>query len=602
MSLPLLRKEAREHGAVLGATALIGAVAMVVILEAPDSPGRFVALARFLLTIAPLLALVLANRLLVREYTGRTQFFLETLPIGRARVFATKWLLGCAFMLLTAWIAWAATLRFARRSEVVASPDALGVLWCALTFCLALWSFAALAGMLGRYRYLVWAAVVITVLLALDLGGVPFYELPVIRLLGQDMQMATAQPETSAFAYALAIAAGCAAGAAALALVGSGAMASTLAQRMTARELVFTLVALIAVGTISYSLQPKPVQPPFEITQGERFEGRWTRVGVLATSTFDVESARSLARTIANDADTLIDALDLEIHPPVFVLPQQGLDRHIMQRAALDAADGIVLKVAPNVARDDVRMLVLLSLVADATFGRGMKEDRHALLDGLASYWALRDDATARDLWWLRAAAIPEPLPPDHLTAWARTSEQLGECQSLALAYSAFDTLTERLGRDATLELMKQIFRTPNDDARVLFERHPTTALAAAGIDWSWLTEAAAAARAAARERHAATLSQRPAREAAVEWRDVAGEGIRIETKVSGAERYSAYYRQLYPWTTDAGDMPRFDVLGSTAVLPLSPSRRARVLAVVEVEDAILDCPVRLAAQRLQFQ
>ena len=89
---------------------------------------------------------------------------------------------------------------------------------------------------------------------------------------------------------------------------------------------------------------------------------------------------------------------------------------------------------------------------------------------------------------------------------------------------------------------------------------------------------------------------------AAVDWRNTAGRGIEIETTLSGAERYAAYYRVLAPWTTDAGDMPRLDVLGSSAVLPLSPSTDDRVLAVIEVDDEILDCPVRVLAERLEFR
>jgi ABC-type transport system involved in multi-copper enzyme maturation permease subunit len=603
MSLPLLRKEAREHGPVLAATAVIGLVALFTILGvAEDDGGRFVGLARFLLTLGPLIALVLANRLLVREYTGRTQFFLETLPIGRARVFATKWLLGCGLMLLTAWFAWAVALRSARRAEVLASVDAFGVLECAAAYCVAVWSFAALAGMLGRYRYLAWGAIGLAALLTVNVTGVPFFYLPVIRLLAEDVQMATALPETSAFVYALVFAAVCLVAAAALALVGSGAMASTLAQRMTARERAFALVALIAVGTISATLQPKPVQPPFEITRGQRFEGRWTRVGVLPSGTLDVVSAQSLARAIADDSDALIDALDLRAHPPVFVLTQQGLDRHVMQRAALRAEDGIVLKVAPNAPTENVRMLVAHSLVADATLGRGMKDDRHVLLDGLATYWPLRDDESARERWWLRAAAIAEPQPANYLTEWAETSERLGECESLALAFSVFDTLTERLGRDATLESMRKIFVEPKDDVRVLFERRPATALASAGVDFGWLESAASAAREQARGRHQAELERRPELAAAVDWRNTPGRGIEIETTMSGAARYAAYYRVLSPWTTDAGEMPRLDVLGSSAVLPLSPSRNDRVLAVVEVDDEVLDCPVRVLAERLEFR
>jgi hypothetical protein len=273
-----------------------------------------------------------------------------------------------------------------------------------------------------------------------------------------------------------------------------------------------------------------------------------------------------------------------------------------MQRASLSAADGIVLKVAPNAPLENVRMLVLHSLLADATLGRGMKEDRHALLDGLAAYWALRSDEAVRELWWLRAAAIAEPLPHDYLTAWARTSEQLGECQSLALAFSAFDAMVERLDRAAALGVMKEILGAPKDDVRVLLEQPPAASLRAAGLDWTALAEASAAARAKARERHAAALSRRPMLRAAVATRSTPGQGIAIETTVAGAARYAAYYRQLFPWTADAGEMPRFDVLGSSAVLPLSPSRDARVLVVIEVDDEVLDCPVRVLAERIELR
>lgn len=602
MSLALLRKEAREHGVVLAIMLVIGALALYALLHVgADLGGRFVGLARFLGSIAPLLALVIANRLLVREYMGRTQFFLETLPIGRARVFATKWLLGCVLMVLTTALAWYFAVRFAARTEVLASSAALGTLLCAATFSVAVWSFAALAGMLGRYRYLVWGAVAAAGLLAVDVAGVPFYELPVIRLLGQDVQMGIGLPERAAFVHALAIIVISTAGAAALALAGSGAMASALAQRMTARERVFGIVALIAVATVGYTLEPKPVQPPFDMAGGERYEGRHTRAAVLPTSSFDADAARALARMLATDADEFIDALGLTIHPPVFVLPQQGLDRHVMQRAALRAADGIVLRVAPNAPTESVRMLTMHSLLADATRDRGMKEDRHALLDGLAAYWALRDDAAVRERWWLRAAALPDPLPPDHLTAWAATSERFGECQSLALAFSTFAALVERRGVDTALQAVREILREPPDDARAVFERSPAAVLAASGIDWDWLASAAAEARASARERHAETLARRPSITASVEWRESPGQGTAIHTSLIGVPRYVAYYGVLLPWTADVGDLSRFDVLGSSAVLPLSPAKNARVLTVLEVDDEILDCPVRVLAERLTF-
>jgi hypothetical protein len=47
--------------------------------------------------------------------------------------------------------------------------------------------------------------------------------------------------------------------------------------------------------------------------------------------------------------------------------------------------------------------------------------------------------------------------------------------------------------------------------------------------------------------------------------------------------------------------MPRLDVIGSRGVLPLSPPRDARVLAVIEVDDPVLECPDRVLAERLQL-
>jgi hypothetical protein len=270
-----------------------------------------------------------------------------------------------------------------------------------------------------------------------------------------------------------------------------------------------------------------------------------------------------------------------------------------MQRAALGEADGIVLKVATDAPPENVRMLVLHSLITDATLQRGMKDDRHVLLDGLASFWALRDDERARELWWLRAAAVDEPLPKERLTAWSETSERLGDCQAVAVAFGVFDALVGRIGLDRALALAREIFTKPPDDARVLLERRPAAALAAAGVNWDELAADAAAGRDAARARHAAELARRPQVTASVEWHSTPGRGNEIETTLTGAPRYAAYYRVLTPWTTDAGDMPRLDVIGSRGVLPLSPPRAARVLAVIEVDDEVLDCPNRVLAERL---
>ena len=602
MSLALLRKELHEHGVVLVAMLILGAIALYgLLLQGDEQGGRFIALTRFTMLFGVLLALVVANRLLVREYAGRTQLFLETLPIARARVFATKWLTGCALLLLIACGAWLASLQWIRRTEVLSWSDATGPLLAVLAFSLAIWSFAAMAAMLGRYRYVAWIALAVTMLGANVIAGTTLMDFPLLRLLGSHVAMARALPDLLAFVQAGAVVVLCTSGAVALALSGSGAMASALSQRMTARERVFVIVALLAALTLLSTLQPKPVRPPFEIASGERVQGKYADVGVLPTADVSAADAQALAATLAQDVDSLIEALHLDARASVFILPQQGLDRSAMQRAALGGEDGIVLKVAPNAPRDAVRALTLHSLLGDATLGRGLKEDRHVLLDGLAAYWALRNDPAAREVWWLRAAAHEPALDAAALTQWSVTSERVGECLSQAIAFDVFAALVEHSGLQSSLALMQRLLAIPPDNFRVLFEPSPSALLAELQLDWERLAALAEHARQRARERHAAALARRPEVESTVRWRRAASTGTTIEAALTGVDRYAVFYTPLDPWTADVGDMSRLDVRGAEAVLPISPQAGARYLTAIEIDDPVLDCPVRVLAERIEL-
>jgi len=145
MSLALVRKELGEHGWVLTIALAFDALALTAVSAAAADVGRMAAVVRFAAVAGPLNALVVANRLFAREYGGRTQLFLEVLPISRARVFATKWLLGCGFIALTTLAAWWATLSWQRRVEVISLPDALGVLLATFAGSLGYWAFAAMS-------------------------------------------------------------------------------------------------------------------------------------------------------------------------------------------------------------------------------------------------------------------------------------------------------------------------------------------------------------------------------------------------------------------------------------------------------------------------
>jgi len=600
MSYVLIRKELREHGWVIALALLLGALALLGMLEQSEQTGgRFVALVGHARSFGLLIAALLANRLFAREYSGKTQLFLEILPLGRARVFWTKWLLGLGLVAIATLGAWYGSLRWIRRSEVLDWRGALAVLGCVALFNLTGWAYAAMAGMLGRYRYLAWLAGPLLAYTVHDAAGIPIEELPAFRLLGEDVAMARPQVGALALVQAGSLALVCAGAGMLLATAGSGAIASTLARRMTTRERVFIVSASITGLALLTALESKPEPPPFELTEGEIVADGLARVAVMPTGELDAARASELARVISRDADTLIDRLGVSAQPRVFVLPQQGLDRTVMQRAVLSGAQGIVLRVAPDAPRPQLRALVLHSLVADVTLQRALKEDRHVLLDGLSAYWAVRDDPAARERLWSRAAASAAPLSAERLQRWAETSEQLGSCLADASAFAVFATLEGALGQSALWTLLRGLFSRPHDDVRVLFEPSVAQRLQRAGLSWSRLAALSERARLAARARNAAVLALRPSYRASVSASATRDRGRTVAIALAGSPQYFALYQVLLPWTPGVDGMSRFDVRKARAVLPLSPPRGSRVLVALEVEDATLDCPVRVLARRV---
>lgn len=601
MSLALVRKEVREHGWVLGALVVLEALSLAgLLVNASDQGGRFAALVRFTGAFGSLGAVVTANRLFAREYSGRTQLFLEVLPVTRARVLATKWLTGAAFQGGLVALAWAVTLAFMRRTEVVSFPDALRALVAAQAFTLALWGYAAMAGLLGRYRYVAWLAVGFFLYVLDEVAKVPLREAPLLCLLNDARAMARTPVPARALLEAAVVTVGAALVTFALGLRGSGALAAALARRMTARERVFVIASFAVALVVADRLQKERQLPPFELAEATRATATRSVVGVMTTDDVDQARARDLGQAVAADVDALAAALGLPKPPPVFLLPQRGLEPTHTERAGLGKAQGIVLRAAPDGDASVLRARVLHELLVDATDGRGRLEDRHALLDGLAVWWASRDDVAQQETWRKRATASAVPLSRASVLRWNETSERLGDCVANAVAFSLVDTLAASAGPDAVQRLGARLFPKPGSAlASALQEPAPEALLRELGTDWDGLTRAAEARRLAVATAHHDELAARPAPTAHVALRREGGAGV-VTVRVDGVERWRALYGRLGPWSRGQWNLPRLDVRGPTATLPVTLARGERLLAVVEYDDAVLGCPVRVAAQRLE--
>lgn len=587
MSLALIRKELREHGWVFAAVVLFDGVTLAVQLStAGDQGGRFAALVRFA-GVLTLSALVASNRLFAREYGGKTQLFLEVLPITRARVLATKWLLGAAFQGGVMLAAWAATLVYMRRSEVITLDDALRPLLATEAYTLAIWSFSAMAGLLGRYRYVAWMALCLFYF-TLAQAEVPAADSPLTRLLSEAIAMARTPVPARSLVEALVMILGSVAVTTVLALTGSGSIAATLAKRMTGRERAFIVAATFVAVVAATKLKKEHELPPFELAAATRSTSSRTLVGVMQTDEVGDDAARSLGAAVARDVDTLTESLHLATPPSVFLLPQRGLEPTVTERATLTGAQGIVVRAAPDIEPSMLRSRVLHELLRDVTESRGLKEDRHALLDGLAVWWAVKDDVVLRERWWRRAAASRVELDANSIARWSETTERTGECGANALGFALVDTLVAEVGRDRVLELAAKLFTAPRTGLLApLLEDTPEDLLKTAGTEWSPIA-------AAAEQRRLGLREPRP------ETAEVGVEGDVVKVRVTGVARWRALYGKLGPWSRGQTGLSRLDVKGSGATLPLTLSRGDRLLVLVEHDDDALGCPVRLEARRLE--
>ena len=594
MSLALVRKELREHGWVFAAVVAVdGLILAVQLSTASDSGGRFAALTRFAAVLC-LSALVASNRLFAREYGGKTQLFLEALPISRARVLATKWLVGAAFQCGLMLAGWAITLQYMRRTEVITLGDAGHALLATEAFTLAVWSFSAMAGLLGRYRYLAWM-MLLFLLVLLDEFSIKAAESPLINLLTEATAMARTPVSSIALIEAAILVVLAVTLTAALGLTGSGAMAAALARRMTGRERAFVIAATMVAVFVVAKLKKDHELPPFDLAAATRSTTGRGVVGVMKTEEVSEEQARSLGEEVSGDVDSLAAALHLEKTPSIFLLPQRGLEPSTTQRATLAGAKGIVVRSAPDTEPSIVRSRVLHELIKDATESRGLKEDRHALLDGLSVWWAVRGDEAARERWWRRAAHANVAISRASVTRWDETTELTGDCLGNALAFALVDSLAQKLGPEGLSALLARLFVSPRDGVlAMLFEARPEALLRGAGTDWDTLTAEAERHRTEWRQAHPEGAEAIPA----VARLEILGDLVKVH--VSGAERWRVFYGRLGPWARGQSSLPRLDVKGEDVTLPVTLARGERLLVIVDRDDESLGCPVRLEAQRLE--
>ena len=468
--LTLMGKDLVQNAIVLVAFLLLMVLTFaLLLLGTAVSPERITLLsahAAFVHVFAPLTGLFLGHRLVVQEYSARTQLFVEALPIRPFEHLLAKVLLG----LLILWGACLASLFVA--SAAAALREALSLRWVGLValrtlgFTFALWSFFLAMGLLGRWRIPIYVGLFFFIVVLTETSEVELSRFGPLALVGETFVLERERLPAADLGVTVSFGALFLLFAFGLASVREGSIAESLARKMTQREKVAAGVLLLAGTTISATLSERRAKPPFEFAQEQAVHHAAAPVHLLYLDEAYRARAEALADAIADDLQSLGDALGWRELPPIHLALRTSLDHRTFEATPLVESDGVLLHanfVAHEVDEQALRARVLAHAIESATAGRAAFEPFAWVRTALAEVWVRRGEEAPSLPAMRRALWLSEQRSPRYemLRYWYRTSERYGETVAAAFAYSAGRSLVEEVGLDRFLDLARELFAGP---------------------------------------------------------------------------------------------------------------------------------------------
>jgi hypothetical protein len=435
-------------------------------------------LRQLVMLVAPVAAMVLSHAVVARELSGKTQLFLESLPVRRSTLFLAK---------LTLVMGGTIAVGLACVSGLLVNDNPAGLAAVVVVRAAAYGACAGaaffLVGFLGRYR------IPLALLFGIGLG---------LLVQGKAIEMSRAAPfglvdenfvlerfhvPWVMLAQAALIVAVCIAAAIALASAREGDVAARLAEKMSQREKMFVACALLTLLVAATTLDKKQDKPPYELAQAAVVAGGGADVAVGTGDAPGTSDDKALAAFL-HDAVSTAHAITLLRLPRVVVVASAELPRGVVESGSFDKADGVLFRIHPGdgndpIVRDRLVNDAVATAVARATHWRDAKEDRRFLLEGFGLYVSHRAQIAAGaghgdngdDELLLRAqVAFPEGPSDDVIERWYSSYERAGDDGAAAFSYEELRVLVELAGRERAELFMRKILGAPvPDDVRALW-------------------------------------------------------------------------------------------------------------------------------------
>jgi hypothetical protein len=495
----LLGKEIREHWLALGALLLFSLLGLLIVtlaaLAAGQAGNALEPLRGFIITFGTLAALIICSRLVVREYTGKTQLFLESLPLTRARMLAIKYALGFAVMFMLAALAFTALLPVVARHEPLTTlfVEIVGARMFAFVFFV--YSFFFVTGMLGRYRIAIYFGIALGFAVLSTTTQLEITRFGPFAVVDNRFAFEREHFPVEALLTTLALGVAFTGMAFVLAQVREGSVAAMLAEKMSHREKVFITAIFVGIVFIGSTFDRQKQKEPFNLPDAivENSDGVTVKVSVGPQQ--DRLAGQLLAAQVHAELASAVDYLGLAYSPTVFITTRRDLDANRYERGELVNGEGLLTRVnfsAPGFDKDRFLMWLMREFLIEATKGRATLESKMWVLDGFAPFWLRRQRANAGlvddrrmalravygtvDDTRLRATGLNEA----DLRDWRSFRERVGDGIADGVAWSGLDVLARLYGRERSRAFLRAVLgsHAPNDVRALFFEwRHPIVSL-----------------------------------------------------------------------------------------------------------------------------
>ena len=499
--LSLIGKEVREHAVtalVLGAaTLVVTLVALAQNRAAAFSMSPFEVVRFALLTYVPLVALIVGNRLIVREYLAGTRLFVEALPVGTTLPLVLKYLAGACYLTLLTF----ALVLLAAGSAGLADDVTIDYLKLltgkSLVLVVLYWSVVFCFSLCGHLRFVLYLVTLAFVWLLTSWPGIDESAFAPLALL--DDQLFVFERDLVPWVDllgTLALAGAFTLAGFVLARLGEGRVSERLARPMTRTDHVAIAVLLVGGATVAAGLAEQNTRESIAFTSEETLRETAPPVAVLYGEAIYRERGEAMLARSVESLATLQAALGVSALPAVRLALAPELEPEDLQYSTLD---GVFIR-SNWLDHDDYDEAVLDAVVLHGVLGvlsgdRAMFEPYHWVLDGLARWWAERGftaereaheaELVARALHTLDRAGAQADLIDD----WQLLADRFAYPSAEALAWSAMRHLELELGEETVLTLARGFFGEAlgTDALAALRDRRRSTRqrfAEATGLEW----------------------------------------------------------------------------------------------------------------------